>query len=112
MRVSISLLSFAAAESPCPSERCWSFDEASGSCELLPGCAEVSCDANALRIEFVPEYFGVENNGEAEFADSYFDDGKYFTNCNLGECGMRADYNEDGDIVFIVEIQDEQQSIT
>jgi len=111
MRVSIALLSTAAAESFCPSEKCWSYDEATSKCKLLPGCAEVSCDANALRIEFVPEFFGVENNGEVEFADSYFNDGKYYTHCNLGECSMRADYNEEGDIVFTVEIQDEQQSI-
>ena len=111
MRVSTALLSAAAAESPCPSEKCWSFDEATGNCELLSGCAEVSCDANAMRIEFVPEYFGVGKDGKAEFADSYFDNGKYFVNCNIGECGMRADYNEDGDIVFSVEIQDDQKSI-
>jgi len=73
----------------CPSVQCWTFDEATASCILKPGCTNLKCGATSIRASFAEGAFGGMRNVQVEGVTPIIDiNNGFIFDCPLGECGM------------------------
>ena len=75
---------------PCPSEECWTWNKADGTCEFKEQCAEVDCDALDMNVKFVEAVFGKDNfeiTPRPQITPG-IDNREMSLSCKLGECGM------------------------
>ena len=82
---------------PCPSEECWTWNKADGTCEFKEECAEVDCDALDMNVKFVEAVFGKDNlkiTPKPQITPKIYRerretfDREMSLSCELGKCGM------------------------
>ena len=88
-------------ESPCPSNRCWTYDDTQNNCILSSDCGfELECAFDKIKFNFPIELFGgydlenfIENNEECK--PIYNDEHQILEwSAGLGECGQTLSTEE------------------
>ena len=47
---------------PCPTADCWTYDEETKACSMIPKCATLECGATSFDITFKSELFDLEDD--------------------------------------------------
>ena len=87
----------------CPSEECWTYDASTGKCALKQGqtCASLTCSHDSINVEFDGALFGIDNGDTSRFVHTTtYENSKFHLKCELGNCGMTASLNDDGNLVY------------
>ena len=81
------------AVSPCPSAECWTYDETTQSCEMVPACATLTCGATAFDVTFQSALFNLDADQSpvtlaGGLISPEWDGAQWTSNLPIGENGM------------------------